>query len=366
MAVPLLIFTLIVFFGLLSYYLIFSCLSLAKQSTLDDDEKQGVSLIICAKNEAENLSRFIPIWIKQTGVEFELIVVNDGSIDQTAEVLLALQKKYPTVKVIHLAPKQLSNLKGKRRALLAGIEKSSYDFVVLSDADCYPISQRHLAKMLSRFKPGVDIVLGYSPYEKRKGLLNKFIQIETTLTALQYLSFAFIGIPYMGVGRNIAYRKAILNERVFQKSNRTLSGDDDLLLAEVATRSNTMITLDLDNLVYTLPPSSFGEWMKQKQRHYSTAKYYNLLKIILVGGFPFLSILFYFALFLFLINDFEWTTVLSIYLAKWIIFVMFNYRNLQMLQNRRIIGNILFLDFFWVVFLIFNHFKALKANNGWS
>ena len=120
-----LIFTLIVFFGLLSYYLIFSCLSLAKQSTLDDDEKQGVSLIICAKNEAENLSRFIPIWIKQTGVEFELIVVNDGSIDQTAEVLLALQKKYPTVKVIHLAPKQLSNLKGKRRALLAGIEKCS-------------------------------------------------------------------------------------------------------------------------------------------------------------------------------------------------------------------------------------------------
>lgn len=361
-----LIFTLIVFFGLLSYYLIFSCLSLAKQSTLNDDEKQGISLIICAKNEAKNLSQFIPIWIKQTGIEFELIVVNDGSTDQTPEVLLALQNKFPNLKVIHLSPNQHSNLKGKRRALLAGIEKSSYDFVVLSDADCYPTSQRHLAKMLARFEPGIDIVLGYSPYEKRKSLLNKFIQIETTLTALQYLSFAFVGIPYMGVGRNIAYRKAILNERVFQKSNRTLSGDDDLLLAEVATHSNTMITLDLDNLVYTLPPSSFGEWMKQKQRHYSTAKYYNFLKIILVGGFPFLSILFYLILFLFLINGLGWTTVVFIYLAKWFIFLMFNYRNLQILQNRTIIGNILFLDFFWVVFLIFNHFKALKANNGWS
>lgn len=361
-----LVFALFVFFGLLSYYLIFSCLSLVEQSTSTGELKEGVSLVICAKNEAENLARFIPAWIKQEDITYEIIVVDDGSTDNSAEVLQKLQKEYPVLKVLHLPADHAAKLKGKRRALLTGIESCRYDYVVLSDADCYPASNRHLHKILAKFKPGIDVVLGYSPYLKREGLLNKLIQLETTLTALQYLSFAAVGMPYMGVGRNMAYRKSVLSPQIFQNSNRTISGDDDLLVAEVANRSNTAVTLDSDNIVYTMPPESFGDWLKQKQRHYSTAKHYNLLKIILVGGFPFLSIMFYFLLFLLLINGFEWTTVLSIYLGKWIIFVMFNYRNLRTLKNFSIVQNILFLDVFWVIFLVYNHIKALKANNGWS
>ncbi len=366
MPLTLIVLTLILLFGLLSYYLILSCLNLPHNLPKQKDKVVGVSLIICAKNEIENLQNHLPIWLKQRGIEFEFIVVNDGSSDGSKEFLEDLKEKTDKLKVLHLENNSKRSLKGKRHALLKGVEHASYDYIVLSDADCYPTSENHLLSMSMYFAEGIDIVLGYSPYEKKPGILNKMIQFETTLTAIQYLSFARVGFPYMGVGRNLAYRKKVLFEEVFMASNVSLGGDDDLMIAELANKTNTAISINPESHVFSIPPISFSEWMKQKHRHYSTGKYYKGLKMMAVGGLGTLTFLFYIMMFILLLVDINPLIVLGLYLSKLIMFVMFNYRNFKVLKNIEILYQVVFLDVFWILFLVFNHLKALKGNNGWS
>ena len=99
--------------------------------------------------------------------------------------------------------------------------------------------------MQSGYEPGIEIVLGYGAYKKYPGILNKLIRFETFHTALQYFSYALAGKPYMGVGRNLSYRKeAFLRNKGFSAINHIPSGDDDLFINMIATKTNTAIVID--------------------------------------------------------------------------------------------------------------------------
>src|SRR5688572_33381892 len=129
--------------------------------------------------------------------------------------------------------------------------------------------------MQDAYTNGVEVVLGYGAYYKRPGMLNKLIRFETFHSALQYFSLALAGLPYMGVGRNLSYKKELfLRNKGFSSINHVLSGDDDLFINQVATKHNVNVVLDQEAFTLSEPKRRFKDWIRQKNRHYSTGKYY--------------------------------------------------------------------------------------------
>lgn len=253
-------------------------------------EVKPVSIIICAKNEAANLTQTLPTILAQRYTNdagnslYEVIVVNDASDDDTKQVLAGFEKKHTHLKVIHIDSNEERILPGKKFALAKGVEAAMNDILLLTDADCTPNSEHWLAKMVAPIIEGKEIVLGYGAYYGQSSLLNSFIRWETLHTLIQYSSYAMSGLAYMGVGRNLACSKAVL-----QKAQQSLlwskipSGDDDLLVSLSATKNN--IALVLDNSAHTVSSakSNWADWIKQKQRHLSTGKLYMLLPKFLLG-----------------------------------------------------------------------------------
>ncbi|NNE28183.1 MAG: glycosyltransferase [Saprospiraceae bacterium] len=233
-----------------------------------------VSVIICARNEEENLKKNLPRILNQNYHSFEVIVVNDGSTDQTQKVLLDNQKSASILRIVTLENEDKTTV-GKKFALSKGIEKSKNELLLLTDADCCPLTDDWIQKMQETIRGDVEIGFGYSPYERRSGSLNLFIRFETVLTAIQYLSFALAGMPYMGVGRNLIYKKSLF-ERVggFKAHEHIASGDDDLFVNAAANSSNTAIIIDPDTFTVSTPKTTCSAYIKQKTRHLTTGENY--------------------------------------------------------------------------------------------
>lgn len=356
----------IVFLTLLSYYLIFTQINRKGKADKINYEIDGISIVICAKNEYHNLKNNLSKFYNQKQVNYEIIVVNDASTDQTADFLDNELKNNNLLKVLHLTNHNNSNLKGKRYALQKGVEVAKYNYVALTDADCFPAGNFWLKNLALQFNNEIKIVLGYSPYVKREGFLNKLIQIETTYTALQYLSFAKIGKPYMGVGRNMAYEKSLLTNDIFLHSNKSLSGDDDLVVALLANKNNTSIVLNEESFVYSLPEKTFKNWIFQKTRHYGAAKHYSLNKKISVGLFNVVNIIFYCLLLYLLVFQLNYKFVLELYFMKYILFVFTNYKSLQKIKQQKLIYTLFFFDIIYFFLLLLLHTKSLFSLDGWK
>ena len=175
-----------------------------------------------------------------------------------------------------------------------GIKEALYEIVLLTDADCVPASEFWMQKMQDGYRNGIEVVLGYSPYKKSPGFLNKIIRFDTFHTALQYLSYALAGLPYMGVGRNLSYKKDVfLRNKGFSAINHVAGGDDDLFINKVATKDNTAVVIDPDTFMLSEPKKTFAEWFRQKSRHYTTAKYYKPRHKLLLGLYSATHFLFY-------------------------------------------------------------------------
>jgi len=235
----------------------------------------GVSVIVCARNEEKNLERFLPLILEQDHPNFEVVVVNDSSNDQSEDLLISLSERYKQLRYTSI-PANNNPMRGKKLALTIGLKSALFDQVVLTDADCYPLSNQWLKRMSAHLTQDKRVVLGYGGYEHRKGLLNRLIRYETVFTAMQYLSFAIKGKPYMGVGRNLAYCKSLFFEnKGFARHYHLLSGDDDLFVNENATAENTAVELSREAHTRSLPETSLQGWIKQKKRHISAGNHYQ-------------------------------------------------------------------------------------------
>ena len=240
-----------------------------------NDSPAGVSVIICAKNEQSNLEHLLPHVLQQDYPEFEVVVVNDSSTDNTEQILIQLQSRFRNLRYTTIPPDE-KHKRGKKLALTIGLKSAKYDYVVLTDADCYPASDLWLERMASNFSEGHKIVLGYGGYERHKGLLNTIIRYETTFTAIQYLSRAIKGRPYMGVGRNLAYNKALFfDNKGFAAHYHLISGDDDLFVNENATGQNCTVEFSHESHTLSRPETTYRAWVKQKKRHFSSGSHYR-------------------------------------------------------------------------------------------
>ena len=257
------------------YYNLKYFLSATKGKKSEGDSPDGVSVIVCARNEEANLIELIPIIMEQEFRKFQLIVVNDSSWDDTADILKALQVSYPSMHVIEIhEDKQM--MQGKKFALTLGIKAAMYDVVLLTDADCRPTSSHWIAEMTRGVGERKEIALGFSGYKKYPGYLNKLIRFDAFIAGLNYFGFAKTGKPYMGVGRNLCYTKtAFFRIGGFRTHYKLASGDDDLFVKEASTARNTQNVFHHEAQTISEPHKTFAKWSFQKKRHFTTAPLYK-------------------------------------------------------------------------------------------
>lgn len=292
------------FFAIQIYYYLRIYFPVLLYKNTNHPENLPVSVVICAKNEADNLRKNLPFILEQNHPKYEVIVVNDASTDDTAEVIGELLARYKHLKTTSLPgmvdPKFTH---GKKLAITVGIKAAQYDWVVFTDADCWPVSPNWLTTLQKGCKEK-EIVLGYGGYEYQKGLLNNYIRYDTLNNALMYLGYALIKKPYMGVGRNLAYmRELFFRNKGFANHYGILSGDDDLFISETSTSTNTAVVIDHDAITLSKANTSWSGFYKQKIRHLSTASAYKAVNLFRIGMEPVSRAWYYLLLPLNLLSD---------------------------------------------------------------
>lgn len=294
----------------LFYYLYYYLAPCKYKATGGTEEKCPVSVIICARNEAENLKNFLPSILEQNYPDFEVIVVNDCSEDNSYDILGKLLVRYPNLKVSNVN-KDAKFSHNKKFAQFIGIKAAKNEILLFTDADCKPESDLWIQEMASHFTDKRSFVLGYGGYIDERGLLNKYIRYDSMTIAMQYFGMAIRGIPYMGVGRNLAYRRSIFfNNKGFGAHNHVISGDDDLFVNSNATKENTAVEFSFNAHTRSVPSKSLIEWIKQKKRHLTTAPYYKTRDKISLFTESFTRIIFYAAFILLLSFKFMWPLVI--------------------------------------------------------
>ena len=275
-----------------------------------------VSVIICARNEEGNLRENLSLVLEQDYPDFEVVVVNDCSVDDSDLVLREFSEKYPHLKVVTI--NEHSRFKhGKKFAVTLGIKAAKNEYLLFTDADCRPSSANWIARMQENFSDSTEIVLGYSPYETESGFLNKLIRFETFFTALNYLSFCLAGKPYMGVGRNLAYTKTLFfRGKGFASHMHIPSGDDDLFVNQNANYRNTVIEIDDDTQVWSSPKKSFTSYFKQKLRHSGAGKVYKASHRRMLSYQTGTALFFYIWLGCLVLLKAQWYLMLSFYALR--------------------------------------------------
>ncbi len=253
----------------------------------------SVSVVISARNEYQNLNNNLRLVLTQDYHDYEVVVVDDASDDDSAHLLQQLQTQYPHLKVVTLK-ESVNFFKGKKLPLSMGIKSAKSDVVLLTDADCRPASAHWITRMVDNYDGSVDLVLGYGGYETKSGLLNKLIRFDTLFVAMHYLSMALAGKAYMGVGRNLSYKKELFYKaKGFTSHYKIMSGDDDLFVNQIATKNNVAIEVSPHSHTFSAPKYSFSAWLQQKRRHMTTGKYYKSKHKRLLGTFSLTQFLFY-------------------------------------------------------------------------
>ncbi|MDZ4664676.1 MAG: glycosyltransferase [Bacteroidota bacterium] len=257
---------------------------------------EPVSVIICAKNEDENLTEFLPKVLQQDYPNFEVIVVNDCSFDDTENVIDEFVQIFPNLKKVTI--KEDGYYKhGKKFAVLVGIKAAQYENMVFMDADCYPGSDQWLKEMARGFNKEREVVLGYGAYEKQDTFLNKLIRFDTFMIAVQYLSSAIKGKAYMGVGRNLGYKKDLFyRNKGFSSHYHINSGDDDLFVNQVANETNVNACIQQTAFTYSKAKTDFRGWKLQKARHLTTSPFYSASTKAKIGFNYFSQYLFWLSL----------------------------------------------------------------------
>jgi glycosyltransferase involved in cell wall biosynthesis len=360
-------FCLVTVIQLFYYLAIFSRLAFYKATPKINSQQQPVSVIICAKDEADNIVKNLPGVLVQTyPTSHEVILVNDNSSDDTKYLVDELRKTFK-----HLVPVVLTReakmIPGKKFPLSMGIKSSRYETLLLTDADCVPASEHWIQLMQDGYNPETEIVLGYGAYSKSSSILNKIIRFETFHSALQYLSYALAGMPYMGVGRNLSYKKEVFfKNKGFSSINFIPGGDDDLFINKAATKTNTAIVIDPEAHTLSEAKKTWEEWFSQKTRHYSTAKYYQSKHKWMLGLYSTTQFLTY-PLFIVAAIVFSWSVTLSVFIVRLLVQAFIYFKTMKKLNESDLFPLFLFFDLWMCVYyVLFLPALFRKAKKSWN
>ena len=336
------------------YIFFFSRVAFFKQKEKKQTQEHPVSVIICARDEDDNLARNLPgVLVQKYSSSSEVVVINDNSVDDSKYILQELKKTFKSLHIVELT-QEAKLISGKKYPLSIGIREAKYEMLLLTDADCVPSSEHWIQKMQDAYDEDIEIVLGYGGYHKKKGLLNKLIRFETFHTALQYLSYALAGMPYMGVGRNLSYKKGLfIRNKGFSFINHIPSGDDDLFINKVATKKNTAVVIDAGAITRSIPKKTWGAWLKQKSRHYTTAKFYKPKHKFLLGLY-FITQFIYYPLLWASLLLYNWQLAVVIFGTRFLLQAFIFFKTMKKLDEKDLWPWFIFLDmwmfFYYIIF----------------
>ncbi len=327
------------------------------------NKEPGVSIIVCYKDAGVQIYHTVEAILKQQYNNFEVIAIDDFSSDDGTDRLKSMDDHRLILMTANL------NRPGKKAALSEAIREAKNDILLFTDADCIPVGGEWISSMVKKMieKEGVEIVLGYGPMNKKGGWLNRFSRFETIMTAMQYFSYAITGMTYMGVGRNLMYRKTLF-ERIqgFEKHLDLPSGDDDLLIAQGSNPHNVSICLDPASFMYSDAKTTVMEFLNQKSRHITTSTRYNFTHKLLLGLFA-ISHIGFFTIFI-LVISFDWVSwpiILSVILLKWCSQVLLQNRIFAKLDGSDLHVWFPVLDILWVIYyMVLPVFSAIRKK-GW-
>ena len=362
------VFAFFVFVQVFYYLWFFSRVAFHKSKKKIKSQQHPVSVVVCARDEDENLARHLPgLLVQDYPSTYEVIAVNDNSVDDSKYILQELKKTFKDrLEVVELT-QEAKLISGKKFPLSMGIKEAHHEILLLTDADCVPASEHWVQKMQDAYDDDTEIVLGYGAYHKRPGLLNKIIRFETFHSSLQFLSFALAGIPYMGVGRNLSYKKDLFfRQKGFSSINHLPGGDDDLFVNKAANKKNVSVVLDKNAATLSIPKRTFRSWLNQKNRHYSTAKYYKPLHKFLLGLYAASQFLFY-PLLVLSILFYSWKLSLILFGIRFIIQGLILFFSMKRLNEKDLWPYFLFFDL-WMFFyyIIFAPSLWKKPRRSWN
>lgn len=339
---------------ILLYYYFFYFLKLGtyKPAVSNKQFNEPISVIIAARNEYKTLERNLKSVLEQDYPNFEVIVVNDCSWDESQKLLEYYQEVYSHLKICEIK-EQEKYPTGKKFALTLGIKAALNENLIFTDADCKPASNQWLSLMASKFDNNKEIVLGFSPYTVQKGFVNLWSRFESAITGMLYFSAALNKNAFMGVGRNLAYTKSLFfKQKGFAWHQHILSGDDDLFVNKAATSTNVTVQLNPNSFVYTESKRNFNDWSRQKIRHNITGKYYKSSDKIFLGIFYSANLFFYITtIALLIINIKLWQLIVGIFSFKFICQSLVYYFSFKKLKSQSVVLYLLVFDVLFVVYM---------------
>jgi glycosyltransferase involved in cell wall biosynthesis len=328
---------------------------------------EPASVIVCAHNEIQNLKNLIPKLLGQTYADFEVVVVDDRSSDGSYEYLLKERETNNRLKLVRVewTPDHVNS---KKYALTLGIKSAQNEFMLMTDADCEPVSSNWLKQMTKHFNDRADFVLGFSYYKKASGFLNLFIRYETLQTAIMYITMALSGMPYMGVGRNIGYKRSFfLTKKGFNKFLHITGGDDDLFVNKHSSGKNTVVVMHPDSVILSEPKKTFRTYITQKIRHISVSKLYRSKHKFIIGVISFSKILFWILGLFLLIFTYKILWVAGLFSIQLLLLLWVYNRFTKILKVKYEVYSLWLMDFVYISYLVLFSLRAFTAKKvKWS
>jgi cellulose synthase/poly-beta-1,6-N-acetylglucosamine synthase-like glycosyltransferase len=239
--------------------------------------EEGVTVLVTARNKFQHLKVLIPKLFEQDYPRFDVMIVNDQSNDRTKRLLEDLMASYPKLRsvTIKYTPKHVT---AKKFAITLGIKVAKNDIILLTDADSLPVSDQWIRKMTAPVREeGKTFALGYSGYEAKAGALNEWIQFETILRALFYISFGLWKSPFMGTGRNLCYRKSFfMGVNAFKGFWDVDGGDDTVFVNTYATGENTKVVIDPAAITVAAPKETLKEYVQQEKKALHAERFFRV------------------------------------------------------------------------------------------
>ncbi len=292
-------FLLMVLIQLVYFWFFFSRLAFLKQQSHAGAGQPPVSVVLTASNQYEALSKNLPLLFEQDYPDFEVVVVNDNSDDDTDELLKTFAGKFPALRVVELT-QSLNWFRGRKFPLSLGIKSAAHQLLLLTDANCTPEGPQWLQQMTSAFEGHTEMVLGYATC-RTGSHINSWLRFTAFYDAIFFLSAALAGIPFKGSGRNLSYKKALFYSHKGFSSHYTINaGDDELFVNKAATRRNVSVKVGSGAQVAFTKSSGFGTWLKSEKTRLQIRRYFKFRHRLLLHVFNLSNFLVY-ALLLFLL-----------------------------------------------------------------